>query len=373
MNTPNDIRDNALALLRNLIRTPSFSREEGPVADIIADWLTERGIPNDRCLHNVFARNLHFDPARPTLLLNSHHDTVRPSRGWTLDPFEPVEHEGRLHGLGSNDAGGPLVALLAAFSHFYAMPGLSHNLVVAATAEEEVSGHQGVEHLLADPRFLDTLQGSPITGAIVGEPTRMDMAVSEMGLLVIDALARGRSGHAARDEGENAVYLAMDDIHWLRSQPLDRTSKTLAPCRATVTVIHTENQAHNVVPDKCAFVVDVRVNDSYTFDEVMATLQAGMHAELRPRSTRLRPTSIPKDHPLVQAGLRLGRQTYGSPTTSDKALMPFPALKMGPGDSARSHTPDEYIRPDEVREGIDLYIRLLDTVLRPRAPLNPDA
>jgi acetylornithine deacetylase len=373
MSNHKDIGDEALELLKALIRTPSFSREEGPVADIVAAWLNTRGIPHHRCRHNVFARNLHFDPARPTLLLNSHHDTVRPSKGWTLDPFEPVEREGRLHGLGSNDAGGPLVSLLATFAHFHAMPGLSHNLVVAATAEEEVSGSGGVEHLLADPLFLDLLQGSPITGAIVGEPTQMEMAVSEMGLLVLDALARGRSGHAARDEGENAVYRAMDDIRWLQSQPLDRMSETLAPCRTTVTVVHTENQAHNVVPDKCAFVVDVRVNDRYTFEEAIAILQEGMHAELRPRSTRLRPTSIPKDHPLVQAGLRLGRTCYGSPTTSDKALMPFPALKMGPGDSARSHTPDEYIRPDEVREGIYLYIRLLKEVILPRDRQNPVA
>lgn len=359
------LEDDALDLLKALIRTPSFSREEGPVADIVSEWLTSRGIAHDRCLHNVFARNLHFDPSRPTLLLNSHHDTVKPSKGWTLDPFEPVEQDGRLHGLGSNDAGGPLVSLLATFAHFHALTGLSHNLVVAATAEEEVSGNNGVEHLLTDPGFLDCLQVSPITGAIVGEPTRMQMAVSEMGLLVVDALAQGRSGHAARDEGDNAIYRAMDDIRWLQSQPLDRASDTLARCRTTVTVVNTENRAHNVVPDKCSFVVDVRVNDRYTFDEVLEVLRRGMQSAITPRSTRLRPTSIPNDHPLVQAGLRLGRSCYGSPTTSDKALMPFAALKMGPGDSARSHTADEYILTDEVREGIGLYIRLLEQVLEP--------
>lgn len=359
------LEDDALDLLKALIRTPSFSREEGPVADIVSEWLTSRGIAHDRYLHNVFARNLHFDPSRPTLLLNSHHDTVKPSKGWTLDPFEPVEQDGRLHGLGSNDAGGPLVSLLATFAHFHALTGLSHNLVVAATAEEEVSGNNGVEHLLTDPGFLDCLQGSPITGAIVGEPTLMQMAVSEIGLLVVDALAPGRSGHAARDEGDNAIYRAMDDIRWLQSQPLDRASDTLARCRTTVTVVNTENRAHNVVPDKCSFVVDVRVNDRYTFDEVLEVLRRGMHSAITPRSTRLRPTSIPNDHPLVQAGLRLGRSCYGSPTTSDKALMPFPALKMGPGDSARSHTANEYILTDEVREGIGLYIRLLEQVLEP--------
>ena len=370
MNTLKALEDGALDLLKALIRTPSFSREEGPVAEIISEWLASSNIQHDRCLHNVFARNLHFDPARPTLLLNSHHDTVKPSKGWTLDPFEPVERDGRLHGLGSNDAGGPLVALLAAFTHFHSRTDLSHNLVVAATAEEEVSGNQGVEHLLKDPAFLDLLQGSPITGAIVGEPTRMEMAVSEMGLLVVDALAQGRSGHAARDEGDNAVYRAMEDIRWLQSQPLDRASDTLARCRTTVTVVNTENRAHNVVPDKCAFVVDIRVNDRYTFEEVLDILRKGMQSTITPRSTRLRPTSIPTEHPLVQAGLRLGRTCYGSPTTSDKALMPFPALKMGPGDSARSHTADEYIRPEEVREGIGLYVRLLQQVIQPG---NPDA
>jgi acetylornithine deacetylase len=368
MSTLKALEDSALDLLKALIRTPSFSREEGPVADIVSAWLTTRDIPHHRCLHNLFARNLHFDPARPTLLLNSHHDTVKPSRGWTLDPFEPLEKDGKMHGLGSNDAGGPLVSLLATFAHFHGRTDLTHNLVVAATAEEEVSGSQGVEHLLLDPAFLDLLQGSPITGAIVGEPTRMEMAVSEMGLLVVDALAQGRSGHAAREEGDNAIYHAMDDIRWLQSQPLDRASETLARCRTSVTVVNTENRAHNVVPDKCAFVVDIRVNDRYTFEEVLEILRKGMRSDIRPRSTRLRPTSIPNNHPLVQAGLRLGRSCYGSPTTSDKALMPFPALKMGPGDSARSHTADEYILTQEVRDGIGLYIRLLQQVIQPGTP-----
>lgn len=367
MNNLQAFTTKAVDLLKELIRTPSFSREEGPTADILSAWLTAEGVPHHRCLHNVYATNLHFNPTLPTLLLNSHHDTVKPSKDWTLHPFEPVERDGRLYGLGSNDAGGPLVALLSTFIAFYPRQGLSHNLVVAATAEEEISGSQGVEHLLQDPSFLQCLQGSPITGAMVGEPTRMQMAVSEMGLLVVDALAKGTAGHAARNEGENALYRAMEDIRWLQSQPLDKRSEMLSPCRTTVTVMHTENKAHNVVPDKCAFVVDVRVNDQYTFEEVLQILQQGMQSQIIPRSIRLKPTSIPREHPLVQAGLQLGRHCYGSPTTSDKALMPFPALKMGPGDSARSHTADEYILPEEIEEGIALYCQLLDLAMQDRS------
>ncbi|MBM3441296.1 MAG: M20/M25/M40 family metallo-hydrolase [Bacteroidetes bacterium] len=360
----------AVSLLKELVRTPSFSREEGPTADILAAWLTTEGIPHHRCLHNVFATNLHFNPTLPTLLLNSHHDTVRPTNEWTLDPFQPLEQDGRLHGLGSNDAGGPLVTLLSTFLAFYPRQGLSHNLVVAATAEEEISGTNGIEHLLQDPSFLQCLQGSPITGAIVGEPTRMQMAVSEMGLLVVDALALGKAGHAARNEGENALYRAMKDIQWLQTQPLDRPSEMLSKCRTTVTVMHTENKAHNVVPDKCAFIVDVRVNDQYTFEEVLQILQQGMQSQLKPRSYRMKPTSICSQHPLVQAGLQLGRHCYGSPTTSDKALMPFPALKMGPGDSARSHTADEYILPGEIEEGISIFCQLLERAMQGSAGPN---
>ena len=353
------LEDDAIALLKELIATPSFSREEDQTAGIVTRFLGLKRIEHARVANNVYAFNAHFDPAKPTLLLNSHHDTVRPAQGWVRDPFSPVEEEGRLYGLGSNDAGGALVCLLAAFTHFHAMEGLPWNIAVAATAEEEVSGTNGIEYLLDNPHFKAGLKGGTITGAIVGEPTGMQMAVAEMGLMVVDAVATGRSGHAARNEGENAITRAVEDIRWVNGHRFDRVSDLLGPNKMTVTVIETDNKAHNVVPDLCRFVIDLRVNDAYSFEEVLEELRGGMKSALKPRSTRLRPTRIPHDHPLVQAGLSLGRHTYGSPTTSEKALMPFPALKMGPGDSARSHTPDEYILTEEVREAVGLYIGLI--------------
>ena len=306
-------------------------------------------------MNNIWAQNRHFTPGKPVLLLNSHHDTVKPNKGYTMDPFQPVVKEGRLYGLGSNDAGGSLVALLAVFLYYYHETDLNYNLIFAATAEEEISGHNGIEALI--PRL------GPVDCGIVGEPTQMQMAVAEKGLLVLDAVATGRAGHAAREEGENALYKAMEDIQWLKNHQFEKVSDLLGPVKTTVTVIETENKAHNVVPAHCKFVIDCRVNELYSFEEVIDTLKKGMRSDLQPRSTRLRSTAIALDHPLVQAGLSLGRTYYGSPTTSDKALMPFQTLKMGPGDSARSHTADEFIFLDEIREGIELYIQLLDQII----------
>ena len=354
----------AISLLKRLIATPSFSRQEEGTAALIESFLTERGIETHRHRNNIFAVNRHYDAALPTILLNSHHDTVKPNPGYTLDPFTPVEKEGKLFGLGSNDAGGCLVSLIATFVHFYEARGLRFNLALAATAEEEISGANGVEALLKAPEFIALLDGGRIDCAIVGEPTLMQMAVAERGLLVLDCLARGRAGHAARNEGENAIYKAMMDIEWLYVHRFEKESSLLGPVKMTVTSIETPNKAHNVVPDECRFVVDVRINENYTMEEVIDTLKSSLQSEVQPRSTRLRSTSIAVDHPLVKAGLALGRTTYGSPTTSDKALMPFPALKMGPGDSARSHTADEFIFVREIEEGIALYIRLLQTVLQ---------
>lgn len=357
------LQDDAIALLMELIATPSFSREEEGTAGILTRFLGLRRIEHARVANNVYAFNAGFDPAKPTLLLNSHHDTVKPAKGWVRDPFQPTEEEGRLYGLGSNDAGGALVSLIAAFLHFHEAEGLPWNLALAATAEEEVSGPNGIDYLLNNPHFNGALMGSPVIGAVVGEPTGMQLAVAEMGLMVVDAVAHGRSGHAARNEGDNAILHAMEDIRWLHAHRFDRVSDLLGPNKATVTVIQTDNRAHNVVPDRCSFTVDLRVNDRYTFDEVLQEMRAHMRSDIVPRSTRLRPTRIADDHPLVAAGLSMGRRTYGSPTTSDKALMPFPALKMGPGDSARSHTPDEYILLSEVREAVGLYIRLMEKAM----------
>jgi acetylornithine deacetylase len=353
----------ATGLLKSLVATPSFSREEEGTALLIEDYLRKNGVTVHRYLNNIFAVNRHFDPQKATLLLNSHHDTVKPNKGYTLDPFEPVEKNGKLFGLGSNDAGGCLVSLIAAFQYFYDQPNLRYNLILAATAEEEISGPNGVEALLKAATFNELLHNKSIDCAIVGEPTLMQMAVAERGLMVLDCVAHGKAGHAARGEGENAIYKAMMDIEWIYVHRFEKLSGLLGPVKMTVTSIETENKAHNVVPAECRFVIDVRVNEHYAMEEVIEVLKQHLQSEVHPRSTRLRSTFIPIDHPLVQAGLALGRSTYGSPTTSDKALMPFPALKMGPGDSARSHTADEFIFVQEIEEGISLYIDLLSRVI----------
>ncbi len=345
----------ALDLLKKLISIPSFSKEEDKSAEIIATFLKGHNVTFEQVGHNVLAKNLHFDPSLPTLLLNSHHDTVKPNQSYTLDPFSPIEMDGKLYGLGSNDAGGALVSLVVSFLNFYHRSNLGYNVVLAATAEEEISGTNGIELAL---KHLPQ-----ISCAIVGEPTKMDLAVAERGLLVVDATAKGKSGHAARDEGENAIHKAMQDIQWLNSFVFPKQSKLLGPVKTTVTVMETENKAHNVIPDSCRFVIDIRVNEQYTFEEILQELQKNLLSEIKPRSYRLRSTMIPLDHPLVKTGIELGRKVYGSPTTSDKALMPFPVLKMGPGDSARSHTADEFILVEEIREGINLYIELVNQLV----------
>jgi acetylornithine deacetylase len=349
------LQDQAIALLKQLIATPSFSKEEDQTAAILEQFLQQNNIKVNRFLHNVWTVNKHFDPAKKTLLLNSHHDTVKPNKGYTLDPFTPIEKDGKLFGLGSNDAGGPLVALISTFLYYYERTDLQFNLMLAATAEEEISGRNGIEALIPELGELSC--------GIVGEPTQMQMAVAERGLMVLDCTAHGKAGHAAREEGENAVYKALTDIEWFRNYKFPKVSDLLGPVKMSVTVIETDNKAHNVVPAQCKFVVDVRVNECYTFEEVLEVIHAHVQCDVQPRSTRLRSSSIALEHPLVQAGIQLKRTYYGSPTTSDKALMPFQTLKMGPGDSARSHTADEYIYIDEIKEGIELYIQLLNQVL----------
>lgn len=354
-NELNILQEQAIGLLKELIIIPSFSREEDRTASLIGKFLAEREIKPMQAGNNIYAQNKHFDASKPTLLLNSHHDTVKPNKGYTLDPFTPLEQEGKLFGLGSNDAGGSLVSLIATFLHFYNKENLRYNIVLAATAEEEISGTGGIEYVLP---FLP-----PIDCALVGEPTQMQMAVAERGLMVIDAISHGKAGHAAREEGENAVYKALADIEWIRNYRFPKVSDLLGPVKMSVTVIETDNKAHNVVPAQCKYVVDTRVNELYSFEEVLDVMRQHIQAEIKPRSIRLRSTAIALDHPLVKAGIDLGRTYYGSPTTSDKALMPFPALKMGPGDSARSHTADEYIYTDEIKDGIALYIQLLNKVV----------
>ena len=345
----------ALQLLKQLIAAPSFSKEETATADIISAFLDKHNIPFQRLKNNIYATNKYYDEAKTSILLNSHHDTVKPNKGYTLDPFLPIEKEGKLFGLGSNDAGGCLVALIATFVYFYELQNLPFNLVLAASAEEEISGANGIELLLP---FL-----GKIDCAIVGEPTLLQMAVAERGLMVVDAVAIGIAGHAARNEGENAIYKALADIKWIKEYQFEKVSNLLGATRMAVTVINTENQQHNVVPSHCRFVIDVRVNEYYDLEEVLAILNQHLQSKFTPRSTRLKSTSIAISHPLVKAGLALGKTCYGSPTTSDKALMPFPALKMGPGDSARSHSADEFIFLAEIEAGIATYIELLKSII----------
>jgi len=349
------LHKDAIDLLKKLIATPSFSKEEDKTAAIIADFFALKNIRSHTYLNNVWATNLHFDTSKPAILLNSHHDTVKPNKGYTLDPFTAIERDGKLFGLGSNDAGGPLVSLIAVFLHYYSQKNLNYNLIIAATAEEEISGKNGIEALLPQLGTIDF--------GIVGEPTQMQMAVAERGLMVLDCTAQGIAGHAAREEGENAIYNAIKDIEWFQTYKFDKTSELLGPVKMSVTVIETENKAHNVVPAQCRFVVDTRVNELYTFDDLLSIIRDNVKSDVQPRSTRLKSSSIALDHPVVEAGLKSGRAYYGSPTTSDKALMNFPALKIGPGDSSRSHTADEYIYIDEIKEGIDLYIQLLNQLL----------
>jgi acetylornithine deacetylase len=345
----------ATSLLRQLIAIPSFSKEEDRTAALLEQYLQGKGIPTERLQNNVWARNKYFDPSKPTLLLNSHHDTVKPNKAYTLDPFSPIEKDGKLYGLGSNDAGGPLVSLIATFIYYYGQKDLTHNILLAATAEEEISGHQGIELLIP---HLGT-----VAWGVVGEPTQMELAVAEKGLLVLDCTVQGKAGHAAREEGENAIYKAMPDMEWFRTYRFPKVSDLLGPVKTSVTVISTDNKAHNVVPSACHFVVDVRVNELYTFEEILTIIRENVSCDVQPRSLRMRSSSISREHPIVQSGIRAGRSCYGSPTTSDKALMPFPTLKTGPGDSARSHTADEYIYVEEIKEGITSYIELLQPIL----------
>lgn len=346
--------DSAIDLLKALIATPSFSREETEVAKHVEDFFTQKNIPFQRKLNNIWAQNRYWQAGKPVLLLNSHIDTVKPATGWQRDPFHPgIEQDDILYGLGSNDAGGPLVSLLAAFVHLYESDDLPVNLIMAATAEEEISGANGIATLIPELGKVDF--------AIVGEPTQMCMAIAEKGLMVIDGEARGVSGHAAREEGVNALYIALDDIQTIRQLELERVSPLLGKTKMSVTQIEAGKQ-HNVVPDSCRFVIDVRTNECYRNEEVFEILQSKVQSALKARSFRLNSSGIPLAHPLVQSGLRLGLPYFGSPTLSDQALMPFPSLKIGPGDSARSHTADEYIRLSEIRTGVELYIQLIEGI-----------
>ncbi|MCO6501014.1 MAG: M20 family metallo-hydrolase [Vicingus serpentipes] len=346
-----ELQHKAISLLKQLIETPSLSREEDKTADLIHDFLKENEVVCFRSNNNVWAKNKHFDELKPTILLNSHHDTVKPGSDYTLDPFKAIEQEGKLHGLGSNDAGGCLVSLIATFIHFYEAENLSHNLVLVASAEEEISGQNGIASVLGKIPAIDF--------GIVGEPTLMDMAVAEKGLMVLDCVAHGKSGHAARNEGENAIYIALEDINTLNNFKFEKTSSYLGEIKLSTTVIQA-GEKHNSVPETCNFVVDVRTTDAYTNDEVLKMIQDQLKSEVKARSTRLQPSFMKLNHPLLLIAKELGYQFYGSPTLSDQALLSFPTIKLGPGDSARSHTADEFIYIKEIEQGIEKYIELIE-------------
>jgi len=348
------LKNNAIRLLTELIGTPSFSTEEEHTARLIERHLESSGIPYKRKYNNVWAVNRFFDPAKPNILLNSHHDTVKPNKAYTRDPFRAEISDGKVFGLGSNDAGGALVSLISAFVYFYHRKDLRYNLVLLASAEEENTGDEGIRCMVPLLPEIDF--------AIIGEPTKMDLAIAEKGLLVLDCYTYGQAGHAAHVRGDNAIYKAMHAIGWFETYQFDKVSETLGETKMTVTQVEAGSQ-HNVVPSDCHFVVDIRVNDRYSNEEILEVVQRQVEVEVKPRSLLLNSSSIPKEHPIVQAGIGMGRRIYGSPTLSDQANLSCPSLKLGPGDSLRSHTADEFIFEEEVREGIELYIELLDRIL----------
>ena len=345
----------AISLLKALIATPSFSNEEQQTALLIENWFRTNAIPFERENNNIWAYNHFFDASKPTLLLNSHHDTVKPNQGYTLDPFEPIEQDGKLFGLGSNDAGGCLVSLMATFTHFFPLENLPYNLVMVASAEEESSGKNGLNSVLQHLPELDC--------AIVGEPTLMQLAVAEKGLLVLDVVVKGTASHAAHQNPDNAIYNAIPVIEWINSFQFNKVSEVLGPVKMTVTQINAGKQ-HNVVPAECHLVVDIRVNDCYSNEDILQTIAAHLTAQVTPRSMHLNASSIPVNHGLVQAGVALGRTTYGSPTLSDQSVLSCQSLKLGPGDTLRSHSANEFIYLNEIEEGIQLYIQILSDFFR---------
>jgi len=351
---PNHLFHNTIALLKDLISTPSFSGEESFTATLIQCFLQNRWVETHRKLHNIWAFNRFYDPAKPTILLNSHHDTVKPNLQYTRDPFNPVTVGDKLYGLGSNDAGGCLVALLATFLHFYQRHDLPYNLCYAATAEEETSGENGLKLILPDLGHLDF--------AIVGEPTLMNLAIAERGLMVLDCVATGKAGHAAREEGDNAIYKTLKDIEWFSNFTFPEVSDTLGAVKMSVTTINAGSQ-HNIVPGTCKFTVDIRLTDAYTCDEILQIVRQNVNSTVIPRDFYLKPSVIDINHPVVKAGIMMDCDTYGSPTTSDQALLNIPSVKLGPGDSARSHMSDEYIFISEIQHGIKVYTGILEMLI----------
>ncbi len=373
--TLQDCTRDALQLLQRLIAIPSFSREEDATATCIQEFLHERGIPTERRMNNVWSCNRAYDTAKPTILLNSHHDTVKPVSGWQSDPFTPMmvqeNNRMKLIGLGSNDAGAPLCGLIASFVYCYERTDMPFNLVLATTAEEEIIGKNGVESILAELGSIDV--------AIVGEPTGMNIATAEKGLVVLDGLVYGSAGHSARvwERSANAIYNALPIIEWFGAYRFEKVSPRLGPVKMTLSQVQAGTQ-HNVIPDRCSFVVDIRTTDAYSNEEIVAIIQRELRSaipdairyEIAPRSVRLRPSSIDESHPLVQTALRLGHTAFASPTMSDQAVIPYPSVKIGPGMSERSHTAGEFIYCDELEQGIAGYVGILEALIAEQNSLS---
>ncbi len=343
--------DEAVALLKRLIATPSISRDESKAADIMEGYMKECGLEPQREANNVWTIDPEYDESRTTILLNAHIDTVKPVSSWSRDPFEPTVEDGKLYGLGSNDCGGGLVSLLQTFRILIEKKNRDYNLIYLASAEEEVSGKDGISRALPLLPHIDA--------AIVGEPTGLQPAIAEKGLMVIDATAHGKSGHAARNEGVNAIYEALDDLAWLRDYRFEKVSELLGAVKMSVTVIQAGTQ-HNVIPDECKYIIDVRTNELYTNEEAFAIIDSHTKSEMKARSFRLGSSSIAADHPLVARCMAMGMTPFGSPTLSDQALMSFPSMKLGPGMSERSHSANEYIYIEEIEKAIETYTKLLE-------------
>ena len=348
------LTQNAIALLQDLIRLESFSGAEDRTATRIEEWFSSYEIPFQRKDNNIWATNKHFDIQKPTLLLNSHHDTVHPNQGYTRNPYSPNIEDGKLYGLGSNDAGGALVSLIACFTHFYNQENLDYNLLMVASAEEENAGKKSLRYLIPDLPKIDV--------AIVGEPTLMDLAIAEKGLVVFDLSLKGTASHAAHPNEDNPLMKLPKLLKAIEELEFDKVSPLLGPVKATLTQVNAGSQ-HNVVPSEVNMVLDVRVNECYSNKEIEQIIKSSLDCEVKARSLRLRSSSINPDHPLVKAGITLGKKTYGSPTLSDQAGLDCPSLKLGPGDSTRSHSANEFIFVREIEEGITFYINLLNQIL----------
>ena len=350
-----DLTTAAINLLKDLIKIPSFSKQEDKTAKRIGDWFDNYGIPYEKFGNNLWAKNKNFDPSKPTLLLNSHHDTVKPNTAYTIDPFEAKIEDGKLFGLGSNDAGGALVSLIALFTYYFDYENPKYNLVVAASAEEEIAGDESLRGLIPKLPKIDL--------AIVGEPTEMNLAVAEKGLIVFDAVIKGTPGHAAHPNDDNPIMKLPEVLNWFDNFKLQKYSDFLGDVKVTVTQV-SAGKEHNVVPGSVHLVVDVRVNDKYSNEELSNIIVESAPCEITPRSLKLNSSSIGMDHELVQAGISLGRKTYGSPTLSDQAALNCPSVKIGPGLSTRSHSANEFIFVNEIEEAIKIYIDLVGKILK---------